>query len=75
MTDSLHCNGSKVGLRIRDEKTKLQLIRQHGDAVDVVLNGIPLECADHFTYLGSIQSNVGNETRTRIGKRLLYYND
>jgi len=46
--------------------------------VEVVLNGRPLEYTDHFTYLGSIQSNDGiieKEIRTRIGKGLLYSND
>ena len=71
MTDSLKNLSKKVGLRISVDKTKIQKIGNLEKDVDIFLEGAPLEVVENFTYLGSIQSNVGNvekDIRSRIGK-------
>ena len=71
MTDALKVTSGKVGLRISKEKTKLQLIGLHPDRTDVTLENESLDITEKFTYLGSIQSHVGDievEVRSRIGK-------
>ena len=71
MTDSLKNLSKKVGLRISVDKTKIQKIRNLEYNADIFLEEAPLEIVQNFTYLGSIQSNVGDiekDVKTRIGK-------
>ena len=71
MTNSLKNLSKKVGLRISVDKTKIQKIGNLEKDVDVFLEGALLEVVENFTYLGSIQLNVGNiekDIRSRIGK-------
>ena len=76
MTDSLKNLSKKVGLRISVDKTKIQKIGNLEKDVDIFLEGAPLEVIENFTYLGSIQSNVGDikkVVRSRIGKGYLVF--
>ena len=71
MTDSLQRTSAKVGLRISDDKTKIQLIGKHNNIQNVTLNDKALDIVENFTYLGSSLSNLGDtelEVRIRIGK-------
>ena len=71
MTDSLKNLSKKVGLRTSVDKTKIQKIRNLEKDADIYLEGAPLEIVKNFTYLGSIQSNVGDiekDVKIRIGK-------
>ena len=71
MTDSLKNLSKKVGLRTSVDKTKIQKIRNLENDADIYLEGAPLEIVKNFTYLGSIQSNVGDiekDVKIRIGK-------
>ena len=71
MTDSLKNLSKKVGLRTSVDKTKIQKIRNLEKDADIYLEGAPLEIVKNFTYLGSIQSNVGDiekDVKSRIGK-------
>ena len=71
MTDSLKNLSKKVGLRTSVDKTKIQKIRNLENDADIYLEGAPLEIVKNFTYLGSIQSNVGDiekDVKSRIGK-------
>ena len=71
MTDSLKNLSKKVGLRTSVDKMKIQKIRNLEKDADIYLEGAPLEIVKNFTYLGSIQSNVGDtekDVKSRIGK-------
>ena len=71
MTDSLKNLSKKVGLRTSVDKAKIQKIRNLEKDADIYLEGAPLEIVKNFTYLGSIQSNVGDiekDVKSRIGK-------
>ena len=71
MTDSLKNLNKKVGLRISVDKTKIQKIENLEKNADMFLEEASLEVVENFTYLGSIQSNVGDiekDVRSRIGK-------
>ena len=71
MTDSLKNLNKKVGLRISVDKTKMQKIENLEKNAYMFLEGVSLEVVENFTYLGSIQSNVGDiekDVRSRIGK-------
>ena len=71
MTDSLKNLSKKVGLRISVDKMKIQKIGNLEKDTDIFLEGAPQEVVENFTYLGSIQSNVGDiakDVRSRIGE-------
>ena len=72
MKDSLKNLSKKVGLRISVEEMKIQLIGNIENNADIFPEGVPLEVLKNFTYLGSIQSNVGDiekdVIRSKIGK-------
>ena len=64
MADSLKNLSKKVGFRISLDEMKVQKIGN-------LENDIPLEAAKNATYLGSIQSNIGDiekYVKSRIGK-------
>ena len=64
MADSLKNLSKKVGFRISLDEMKVQKIGK-------IENDIPLEAAKNVTYLGSIQSNIGDiekYVKSRIGK-------
>ena len=50
---------------------KIQKIGNLEKDTDIFLEGAPQEVVENFTYLGSIQSNVGDiakDVRSRIGE-------
>ena len=71
MTNNLKIFAEKVGLRISSSKTKVQKIGTIAGHRNITLNGAPLEEVNDFSYLGSIQSNIGDrekDIKCRIGK-------
>ena len=60
MTDSLKSLSKKVYIKISVDKTKIQKIGNLKNDGDIFLEGAPLEVVEYFTYLGSIQLNVGD---------------
>ena len=70
MSSSLEVNAAKVGLRISSEKTKAMEIGTQVQLNQIVVNGIPVENVDRFTYLGSKISSDGQveaDINTRMG--------
>ena len=71
MTSSLEDTAAKVGLRISSEKTKIMEIGQPANTNSIIVNGIPVEKVNKFTYLGSVLTSDGEvetDINTRIGK-------
>lgn len=71
MTSSLEDSAAKVGLRISSEKTKTMEIGQPAHTNPIIVNGIPVDKVDKFTYLGSMLTSEGEvetDINTRIGK-------
>ena len=76
MTDSLKNLIKKVGLRISVDKTITQKIGNPEKDADIFLERVQLEIVENFTYLGSIQWNVGyveKNVRSKIGKACLAF--
>ena len=70
MSCSLEVNAAKVGLRISSEKTKAMQIGNGGQLNQIIVNGIPVENVNRFTYLGSKLSSDGQveaDINTRMG--------
>ena len=71
MTDSSKKLNKKVGLRITVDKTKIHKVENLEKNAYMFLEGASLEVVENFTYLGSIQPNVGDiekDVRSRIEK-------
>ena len=71
MTDSSKNLNKKVGLRITVDKTKIHKVKNLEKNAYMFLEGASLEVVENFTYLVSIQPNVGDiekDVRSRIGK-------
>ncbi|CAJ1057678.1 hypothetical protein Bbelb_159660 [Xyrichtys novacula] len=71
LTNNLHEQGAKVGLRISQEKTKAMTIAQHQHLPPLTIGEQDIEYIKNFTYLGSNVSNTGHvekDVQTRIGK-------
>ena len=70
LTDELSNNAAKFGLRISSEKSKIMQTGPVHQPPTINCNGVPLECVEKFTYLGSVIANDGDsekDVRTRMG--------
>ena len=62
---------SKVGLRIRNEKTKVTYVGATNSTTTIKVGTQPIKEVDHFTYLGSLiasDGNVDSDIYNRISK-------